>query len=112
MVGCSGGLVAYYVDPKGKEKNIKRNFQRRYEKRRKWKLYAGGKCQRCGYDKCLDDLCFHHKDPKEKKHQVSYIFHWGGMTDEKIKKEIDKCLLVCADCHYELHTHEQDYKPV
>ena len=62
--------------------------------------YKGGKCVLCGYDKCVAALDFHHKDDN-KEFGISLI----GVTRswEKIKKEIDKCILVCANCHRELH---------
>lgn len=59
--------------------------------------YKGGKCIKCGYDKCLRALSFHHI--RDKKFTISqYKF---GL--EKMKEEVDKCLLLCANCHMELH---------
>jgi hypothetical protein len=62
--------------------------------------YLGGKCSVCGYDKCPDALSFHHKDPKEKDFGLSgkYCLSW-----DKLKRELDKCLLLCNNCHAELH---------
>ncbi|MEX2340945.1 MAG: hypothetical protein WD605_01350 [Candidatus Paceibacterota bacterium] len=63
--------------------------------------YGGGKCTLCGYNKCKRALSFHHKDPAQKDFGLSY----RGLTRswEKTKLEIDKCVLVCANCHMELH---------
>lgn len=63
--------------------------------------YKGGKCMLCGYDKCSRALSFHHLDPSKKDFGLSE----RGLTRswERIKKEIDKCILVCANCHMELH---------
>ena len=63
--------------------------------------YGGGKCQVCGYDKCKRALSFHHKDYKQKDFGLSA----RGLTRawEKIQKELDKCVLVCANCHMEIH---------
>ena len=74
-------------------------------KRLKEKLvaYKGGKCEVCGYDKCITALEFHHLDPTEKE------FGIGGknvLSFEKCKKEVDKCILVCANCHREIHYKE------
>ncbi|MEQ1561610.1 MAG: hypothetical protein ABL899_02740, partial [Nitrospira sp.] len=57
----------------------------------------GNKCIICGYDKCQRALSFHHVDPKKKEFDLSS----KGLTRswEKIKKEIEKCILVCANCH-------------
>lgn len=65
--------------------------------------YKGGKCQRCSYDKCLGALQFHHPDDN-KEFGVSAkgrTYSW-----ERLKKEIDKCILLCANCHAEEHFKE------
>jgi DNA replicative helicase MCM subunit Mcm2 (Cdc46/Mcm family) len=92
-------------------------FRRKYlnfriaEQRRKLKRraieYKGGKCVRCGYDKCPGALTFHHLDPNQKDFGISS----QGITRsfEKIKTELDKCILLCHNCHAELH-HEEDEK--
>jgi hypothetical protein len=61
--------------------------------------YKGGKCEFCGYNKCLEALEFHHKDETTKEFAVS------GSTKslETQKREADKCYLLCANCHRELH---------
>ena len=72
------------------------------------KLEYGGKCTKCGYDKCLDALEFHHVDPTQKE------FHLGnsrGKKLETIKAELDKCILVCRNCHAELHYEERMARP-
>lgn len=62
--------------------------------------YLGGRCEICGYNKCPEALDFHHKDPTTKEFGLGSfkIKNW-----EKIKKELDKCQLLCANCHRELH---------
>lgn len=65
--------------------------------------YKGGKCEICGYDKCITALEFHHLDPNEKEFTIG---HNGVLSLEKCKKEADKCILVCANCHRELHYQE------
>lgn len=62
--------------------------------------YAGGKCSICGYNKCRDALEFHHKNPEEKDFGISSSVKIGW---DKIKKEVDKCTLLCSNCHRELH---------
>ena len=63
--------------------------------------YKGDKCIKCGYDKCLSALEFHHRDPSQKDFSISKV-KWGGLTDE-VKQELDKCDLLCANCHRETH---------
>ena len=67
-------------------------------------LKKGGKCEKCGYEKNLAALCFHHKDPKEKERELGLSsLLVGKKSQEKIKKEIKKCLLLCSNCHMEIH---------
>lgn len=62
---------------------------------------AGGKCKICGYDRYLGNLIFHHLDSTKKDFGVSQ----GGVTKsyKNLKKEADKCILLCCICHGELH---------
>jgi len=63
--------------------------------------YKGGKCSICGYCKCIEALEFHHIDANNKDFSISnkgYTRSW-----EKVKKEIDKCLFLCANCHREIY---------
>ena len=63
--------------------------------------YKGGKCQRCGYDRCIEALEFHHTDPTKKDFSISqkgYTRSW-----ERVRNELDKCIMLCANCHRELH---------
>jgi 5-methylcytosine-specific restriction endonuclease McrA len=67
--------------------------------------YLGGKCSICGYNKCLAALEFHHLDPSQKDFGIS---HAGATRSfEKIKKELDKCVLLCANCHREVHSSDE-----
>jgi len=95
-------------------KRILTPFRRKYlgfkisEQRRKVKLqcieYKGGRCSVCGYDKCPAALEFHHMDPLKKDFGISS--NGASRSFEKCKSEIDKCILVCSNCHAEIH-HEQ-----
>lgn len=73
--------------------------QRRKELKRLAVEYKGGKCQRCGYNKCISALVFHHRDGKD------FGIGKDGHTRswERIQKELDKCDLLCANCHAETH---------
>ena len=61
---------------------------------------AGGKCQRCGYSKCVRALEFHHRNPLEKDFGISKIL---TKNIEVLKQEVDKCDLLCSNCHAEVH---------
>lgn len=65
--------------------------------------YKGGKCSRCGYSKCQAALVFHHLYGKD------FGISKDGRTRgwEIVKKELDKCILVCANCHAEIHEAER-----
>lgn len=67
--------------------------------KRKFVEYKGGKCQSCGYDKCVDAMDFHHVNRNEKKFDIGKgrCLSWN-----KIKIELDKCVLVCCRCHREI----------
>jgi hypothetical protein len=63
--------------------------------------YKGGKCEICSYDKCITSLDFHHLDPSQKDFGISHKGHTRSW--EKVKVELDKCILVCKNCHGEIH---------
>jgi hypothetical protein len=70
----------------------------------------GGKCCKCGYDKCLEALEFHHLDKSEKEEKPSQIIlRWSF---DRAKKELEKCILVCSNCHREIHAAEKEKKPI
>lgn len=62
----------------------------------------GGKCEVCGYDKNIAALDFHHLNPEEKGFQLD-ARHLSNTNYKKLKEELDKCILVCANCHREIH---------
>lgn len=66
----------------------------------------GGKCGVCGYNKCLAALDFHHPDPILKAHTWTQL---RGRTLSTIIDTIinEKCCLICANCHRELHQKEK-----
>ncbi|CAN5647456.1 hypothetical protein BH20ACI4_BH20ACI4_35300 [soil metagenome] len=72
-------------------------------KRRNLKLkaveYKGGKCSNCGYNKCVGALDFHHLNPQKKDFTIS----GNSGKWENLKIELDKCILLCKNCHAELH---------
>lgn len=71
------------------------------DRQRKFKkdciAYKGGKCQDCeftGYEGVFD---FHHLDPDQKDFEIS---RFRSMKfDDRAKSELDKCVLLCSNCH-------------
>lgn len=106
---CSKHGMVHHIDAIiSKGKRGYKCSQCSYEavKRRRKKLkemavaYKGGECTHCGYTACLEALEFHHLDPTQKD------FGFGCMNVlgwERIKVELDKCILLCANCHREEH---------
>jgi hypothetical protein len=66
--------------------------------------YKGGKCEICGYNKCIAALDFHHKDPKQKEFRISTLrISNFDKNKGRITSELDKCQLLCSNCHREVH---------
>ena len=63
--------------------------------------YKGSKCAICGYNQCVQALEFHHINNDDKYFGISakgYTRSW-----DSVRKELDKCILLCANCHREIH---------
>lgn len=78
---------------------------RRKDVKKRMVEYKGGKCSACGYNKCFGALTFHHLDSSEKELRLgdAHCRKW-----EVIVKELDKCILLCSNCHAELHYAEAE----
>lgn len=79
---------------KQKERGLKRKFELINLK--------GGACEKCGYNKCIAALDFHHSNPNEKLFQID-VRHISNKNMKDLLKELDKCVLLCANCHREEH---------
>lgn len=66
--------------------------------------YKGGKCERCGYCKSNAALTFHHKIPEEKSFGISE--KGKARKWSVLQTELDKCVLLCHNCHAEIHEEE------
>ncbi len=75
--------------------------KRRKDIREKAIAYKGGSCEVCGYAKCSEALEFHHITRSRKDFGISAKGYTRGW--KKVKDELDKCILVCANCHREIH---------
>lgn len=83
-----------------------KDFSRyRRGKKRKAVAFLGGSCRICGYSRCVDALEFHHVEPSTKSE------NWNSMKKKKwdlIEQELLKCVLLCANCHREVHESDTD----
>jgi len=67
--------------------------------------HLGGRCNRCGYDRCVDALEIHHLDSSKKDFGISSRGH--SRSWKRVLEEIEKCQLLCANCHREVHAQMQ-----
>ena len=54
-------------------------------------------------------LDFHHKDDSKKDFNIG-TEAWRCLNIEKIIKEIEKCVILCSNCHREFHYLEKENK--
>lgn len=82
------------------------NLERQREIRELINAYKLKGCGICGYSKCVDALCFHHILGKENKNteinKLRVKSSW-----RRVQREIEKCILVCSNCHAEIHAKER-----
>ena len=99
------GLTEYVLRNDGRYRCKKCSVEAVQRRREKLKLlaveYKGGKCEVCGYKKGVNALEFHHIEKKKKEFGVGENGYTRSI--EAIKKELDKCILVCSNCHREIH---------
>ena len=79
-------------------KNITWNKGKRERYKRQAVELLGGRCEVCGYHKCLAALSFHHKEPGKEKG-----LSWSHSSWQRLLAELPKCRLLCANCHMEEH---------
>ena len=98
------GITGHYKSSKYNFKCKKCNVEAVTRRRRKAiklvKEEYGGCCTLCGYDRCIRSLVFHHINPNEKELKLG-----SGNTGsiKRLREEAAKCVLVCSNCHGEIH---------
>ena len=86
---------------KGKRARVtSQALDRKYLVKKRCVDYLGGHCVRCGYDHCIKAMTFHHRDPSEKAFAVSQMLDRAWAI---LRAELDKCDLLCFNCHMEEH---------
>lgn len=74
----------------------------KYFQNREWVNSFKKKCEICGYDKNKSALEFHHVD-KNKEFGINQLARRALTNKQKIIDEMEKCIVICANCHRELH---------
>ena len=84
-----------------KKSNKNTTYQRKRRRAIKQKIvdYKNGCCEICKYSNCLKVLELHHRNPLKKDPS----FNSRNKIDE-IKFELNKCILLCVNCHREIHS--------
>lgn len=93
---CIHHCYALHYSMLGSNKNRARRVLVKYN----LVIAAGGKCSTCGYNKNISSLVFHHTSKKNTSLSGDVL---GSMSLERLKKEVKQCLLLCHNCHNELH---------
>lgn len=94
----------YRRDHKTGAKAVKKN---RASTKHKAVELMGGKCKICGYSKCEAALEFHHLDPSKKDFAIGGTIRYSW---SKVAEELKKCIMVCSNCHVEIHAGVTEYK--
>ena len=102
LKGRQTQLCSYRCKVKGQSNAVYANQKKRGLRRKTALMLAkGGKCMRCGYDRCLRALTFHHRDPASKSFPLD-ARHCSNRSDAVLAAEAEKCDLLCANCHAEI----------
>jgi transposase-like protein len=98
------GLTDFSLEGRGAYRCMLCRSEAVVRRRRKMKEIlvseAGNACAICGYDEWTGALHFHHRDPADKRFEVS----GRGVTRslERAREEARKCVLLCSNCHAEV----------
>ena len=103
--GESKGRKVFTLEEKRKKARQRKRKDRKNQRKKAVK-HLGGECEKCGFDDCVTCFDFHHKRKKEKKFTIGSKF--GDLAWKKIKQEVEKCKLLCANCHRKIH--HNDYR--
>jgi len=90
------------VDPRCK-KCLREKYKKEHQEERQiMKSLKINGCAICGYNKYDGVLDFHHVNPEDKKFSLNIVNL--SRKKESVINELQKCILLCKNCHYELHT--------
>ena len=101
ILGCSKGTISYHCGGNSKQKSLIYGANRR-QRNRDWikQLKDSLQCVNCGESRNWV-LEFHHTDPSKKELEVSNLIL--RVSKEKVLEEVKKCIVLCCNCHRDLH---------
>jgi DNA-binding transcriptional ArsR family regulator len=107
------GVTEFQLEGSGRYRCLACRAEAVVRRRRKVKRIlvaeAGGRCVRCGYDRCVRALHFHHRDPSSKAFGLSGRGYTRGIA--ALRAEAEKCELLCSNCHAEVEECSRGLKP-
>lgn len=113
---CSNKCKCKASNPKHQSSTAQRD--RALRRKTKLILIMGGKCSVCGYNKNFAALSFHHINPKIKSMNLD-CRTLSNNSWPVIMEEAKKCILLCENCHREIHhpectinVNDVDIKPI
>lgn len=112
-VARCGDCQSKYLKGVRRKARSRLTYQKRIRSRKNKKKcvdYLGGKCIKCGYNKSLYALTFNHRDPSKKIGIISVMLQDLAFSNNKLIDELNKCDLLCFNCHMEIHGEERDAK--
>ena len=104
-------VVCKKAYPKNKQSIYNHNKKRKARNQKWFQEYKTNlSCEICGYDRCPGAIDFHHRIPTDKKANIGRLVQ-NGNSLKMIQEEIDKCQILCSNCHRELHYEEKMGQP-
>ena len=105
ITGINRGTISYYCNPTIPKSKARQKRLKRKNLKLKCIEYKGGKCCLCGFNRFSSALDFHHLDPSKKEINIAEAFA-RNHSFKRIQKELDKCLMVCSNCHRGIHNED------
>lgn len=97
---CS--LPCKNADTNNRHQNYHRQQERGLERKQRFLGETGNCCTRCGYNRNLAALTWHHLDPAQKLFSLD-IRAMSNRSESELRREMTKCIVLCANCHAETH---------
>lgn len=93
----------YWKNPEYYRRYYNKQHHEKYSKLKKiGHILKVNGCAICGYNKCDAALDFHHSNPEDKVFMIN-MHSIGIKNNEQLVEELNKCILLCANCHREIH---------